>query len=86
MQRGAIQHPREEYPEVSRASQGPGSTLKPAQSSLFSRAGQATSSVWQSKMVFLFLLLSYINRKDRARALHSLLGVASSSDSSWSSK
>lgn len=80
------QHPREEYPEAPRASQGPGSTLKPEQSSLFARAGQATSSVWQSKMVFLSLLLSYINRKDRVWVLHSLLGVASSSDSSWSSK
>lgn len=68
----------------------PGSSTEPATRSLFGGAGQATSSVLQSKRVCLLsfaarqYLLSYISRKDRAWALHSLLGMESSGDFSWS--
>lgn len=68
----------------------PGSSTEPATRSLFAGAGQAMSSAPQNKRVLLLsftagqYLLSYVSRKDRAWALHSLLGVESSGDSSWS--
>lgn len=68
----------------------PESSTEPAMRTVFAGAGEAMSSVLQSKSGFLLsfaagqYLLSYFSRKDRAWALYSLLGVESSGDSSWS--